>query len=165
MSARRVLVIGPSNIGDGILVSEVVARVRQAHPKAQLTLVVGERAALLFEDDPRVQQLIVMERYERAARLNLLVKLWRWGPQVVVDLRGTAFPLALKPLSAWRYARRPPEKLTHMHDRHLWKLAAQAPEVARRVPRSRASRAYLEAVGSPGREAVRPFMPWRPQPH
>ncbi len=136
MTVRRVLVIGPSNIGDGILVCEVVARVRQAYPKAHLALLVGERAALLFEEDPRIQQLINMDRHEDAgSRVRLFLRLWGWRPQVIVDLRSTAFPFLLKPWRAWQYARRPPARLHHMHDRHLWKLEAQAPDVVRRVPK------------------------------
>ena len=48
----RILVIGPSNIGDALLMSGVISVVHQHYPTAHLTLVVGARAKTLFR--PRV---------------------------------------------------------------------------------------------------------------
>ncbi len=128
MIARRILIIGPSNIGDAILMSGVVALLRRRWPEAHLTLVVGARARALFIDDPRVQVLVDADRFDSAlGRAKLAFALWRYRPQVVVDLRHTAHPLFLKPLSVWRYLRRPPRTIAHMRERQLWFLAAQAP--------------------------------------
>ncbi len=125
---RRVLVIGPSNIGDAILASPVVAALHQRYPEAQLTLVAGTRAKAVFAEDPRVQVLVDSGAFDSAAgRLKLAWALWRYRPHLVVDLRHTAYPLLLKPLESWRYLRYPPRRLVHMRDRHLWKLRAQVP--------------------------------------
>src|SRR3989338_3442436 len=133
--ARRILVIGPSNIGDAILMSGVVAVLRRRWPEAHVTLVVGARARALFVDDPRVQVLVDADRFDSAlGRAKLFLALWRYRPQVVVDLRHTAHPLFLKPLSVWRYLRRPPRAITHMRERYCWLLAAQAPLDARAHP-------------------------------
>ena len=116
--------------------SGVVAILRRRWPEAHLTLVVGARARALFVDDPRVQVLVDADRFDSAlGRAKLVLALWRYRPQVVVDLRHTAHPLFLKPLAVWRYLRRPPRAIAHMRERHLWLLAAQAPAV-RRVPPS-----------------------------
>ena len=132
---KRILVIGPSNIGDAILASEVVAAVHRRFPEAHLTLVVGERAQALFDRDPRVGQLINTDRYDSAAgRLKLALSLWRLRPQLLIDLRHTVYPLLLKPLSSWRYVRQPPKTIKHMRDRHLWKLRAQVPQAAAGEP-------------------------------
>lgn len=126
----RILVIGPSNIGDAILASPVIAALHRRYPEAHLSLVVGTRARALFAGDPRVHSLIDAEAYRApAGRLKLAWALWRYRPQIVVDLRHTAYPLFLKPLAAWRYLRQPPRGLPHMRERHLWKLRAQAPGV------------------------------------
>ncbi|MBI4004307.1 MAG: glycosyltransferase family 9 protein [Candidatus Omnitrophica bacterium] len=126
--SQRVLIIGPSNIGDAILAGDVVAAVREQHPDAHLTLVVGERAQALFAGDPRIQTLVNADAFSSPiGRLRLALSLWRYQPQVVVDLRHTLYPFLLKPLTAWRYLRQPPRRLVHMHERHLWKLHAQAP--------------------------------------
>ena len=125
---HRILVVGPSNIGDAVLASPVVETLHQRYPQAHLTLVVGSRAKAVFTDDPRVQTLVDADLYDSAAgRLKLALALWRYHPQVVVDLRHTFYPLLLKPLQSWRYLRQPPRALAHMRDRHLWKLRAQAP--------------------------------------
>ena len=135
--AARVLVIGPSNIGDAVLASPVVDVLCQRYPQAHLTLVLGARAKAVFTDDPRVQTLVDADLYDSAAgRLKLALALWRYHPQVVVDLRHTFYPLLLKPLQSWRYLSRPPSALAHMRDRHLWKLYAQAPSTRTLQPQA-----------------------------
>ena len=128
-SGKRLLIIGPSNIGDTILAARAIDAVRRRWPEAHLTLVLGERAQALYSGDPRIQTLIDADHYKSGvARLRLAWALWRYQPHVVVDLRHTAYPFLLKPLSAWRYFRQPPRRVVHARDRHLWKLRAQAPQ-------------------------------------
>ncbi len=125
---ERVLVIGLSNIGDAILMSEAVAALHQRYPGAHLALVVGGRATALFVEDPCVQTLVDADEFgSPLGRLKLTAALWRFRPQIVVDLRSTIYPFFLKPLSAWRYLRRPPKAIRHMRDRHRWRLQAQVP--------------------------------------
>ena len=129
--SKRVLVIGPSNIGDAILMADVVAALRVRFPDAHLTLVVGERAKAVFADDPRIQTLVDADRYDSSSgRFRLAFALWRYQPHVLVDLRNTLYPILLNPWSAWRYLRRPPAAVRHMRDRHLWTLRAQVPAMA-----------------------------------
>ena len=127
----RVLIIGPSNIGDAILMSDVIAAVHESVSDAHLTLVVGERATALFVDDPRIHTLVNLDAYNSlVGRLKLLLALWRFQPHLLIDLRHTLYPLLLKPLRAWRYFWFPPRRLVHMRDRHWWKLTMQAPAIA-----------------------------------
>ena len=131
MATDRVLIIGLSNIGDAIIMSPVVARVHAAYPAAIVTLVVGERARAVFEHDPRIHRLIVMDEFDGAwGRLRLALELRRLQPQVVIDLRSTALPLVLAPGRAARYFRAVPRDIVHMRDRHLWKLRTQDPDGA-----------------------------------
>jgi len=58
ITPKRVLIIGPSNIGDAILTTDVILAVRRRFPEAHLALVVGERATPLFVGDPRIQTLM-----------------------------------------------------------------------------------------------------------
>jgi ADP-heptose:LPS heptosyltransferase len=140
--AKRVLVIGPSNIGDAILTSGVIAAIHTRYPEAHLTLVVGERAQALFSDDPRIHTLVDADLFDfPVGRLKLALALWRYQPHVVVDLRHTLYPFLLKPLGAWRYLRQPPKTLSHMRDRHLWKLRAQVPDMASSLPQPSTSTA------------------------
>ncbi len=122
---RRVLMIGPSNIGDAILASDVVSAVSQRFTGSHVTLVVGERARAVFIGDPRIHTLVDADAFSGMARLQLAMALWRYHPHLVIDLRHTLYPLILNPLQAWRYLRQPPNDLVHMRARHLWKLGAQ----------------------------------------
>ncbi|PIQ83186.1 MAG: lipopolysaccharide heptosyltransferase II [Candidatus Omnitrophica bacterium CG11_big_fil_rev_8_21_14_0_20_63_9] len=127
---QRILIIGPSNVGDAILASDVVASVRARYPHAHLTLVVGSRASAVFAGDPRVQALVDTGAFDSAlGRLQLARSLWRYHPHLIVDLRHTLYPLLLKPLRAWRYFLWPPRRVAHMRDRHRWKLRAQLPQL------------------------------------
>ena len=133
---RRILIIGPSNIGDAILTSPVIEAIAARYPDAHLTVAIGERAKALFVEDPRIHTLVDMDLFRSpAGRLTLAFALWRYRPHLLVDLRHTLYPLLLKPLSAWRYLRQPPRRIRHMRDRHLWKLRVQAPEAIRSQPR------------------------------
>ena len=128
----RILIIGPSNIGDAILISDVIAAVHAQAPQAHLTLLVGARAKAVFAGDPRIQTLVDVSAYETlAGRWKLALALWRYRPQCVIDLRHTAYPIFLKPWQAWRYLRQPPSTIRHMRQRHLWKLGFQVPRLVR----------------------------------
>lgn len=130
-SIQRVLIIGPSNVGDAILIGDGVAAIRQQFPSTYLTLAVGERARKVFAGDPRIQTLVNLDSYSGLwGRLRLAAALWRYQPQIVVDFRGTVFPFLLKPLAFWRYLKQPPKKLRHRRSRHLWKLRAQVPQLS-----------------------------------
>jgi len=133
--AQRVLIIGPSNIGDAILIHDVIAAVHHRFPDAHLALVVGTRATAFFAHDPRIQSLVDADAYSSVwGRLRLLRALWRYHPHIVVDLRHTIYPLLLNPWGAWRYVRQPPKTITHMRDRHFWKLRAQVPGLGEEEP-------------------------------
>ena len=146
LTQQRILIIGPSNIGDAILAGDVIDAVSTRYPHAHLTLVIGERAKPLFVDDPRIQTLVETEQFDSPlGRLKLAFILWRYHPHIVVDLRHTLYPLLLKPFAGWRYVRQPPKQISHMRDRHLWKLQAQVPGF--HLPRSQRTRATAGGKG------------------
>ena len=139
MSApTRILVIGLSNIGDAVLMSPVIQILSERYPDAELTLLVGERARVVFDGDPRVHQLVTADRFEGAlGRLRQIAWLRRAHPDVLIDLRHTALPLLWRPWWAWRYFRPVPSSVVHMRDRHLWRLRMQDPQAingAERAP-------------------------------
>ncbi|MBI3330974.1 MAG: glycosyltransferase family 9 protein [Candidatus Omnitrophica bacterium] len=153
---QRVLLIGSSNIGDAILSGGVLQALAARYPEAHLTLVIGERAKALFAEDPRIHTLVDADRFaSRLGRLRLAVALWRYHPHIVVDLRHTLYPLLLAPHRAWRYVRRPPKRIVHMRDRHLWTLRAQAPG----VPPSRETTVWWSAKDAAHVEAL--WRRWR----
>jgi ADP-heptose:LPS heptosyltransferase len=125
---QRIVVIGLSNVGDGVLTVPVIQRLHARYPDAFLTLFVGERAQSIFLNDPRVHQIVCTDEYSGpAGRLGLVQHLWAAKPDVVIDLRNTVLPLLWKPWRAARYLTPPPASIAHMRDRHLWKLRRQDP--------------------------------------
>ncbi len=127
-SVQRVLIIGPSNIGDAVLAGDVITAIRTRFLGAHLTLVVGARARALFVDDARIQTVVDADAFSSfTRRLRLAAALWRYRPQAVVDLRHTLYPLVLRPLTFWKYLRTPPKTVVHMRDRHLWHMRTQVP--------------------------------------
>ena len=128
----NILIIGLSNVGDAVLMAPVIQRVRVAHPDAFLTVLVGERAKLVFERDARIDRLVSMDEFDGGlGRLRLLPFVWSLKPDAIVDLRQTILPLCWKPWRFWRYAQRPPRTILHMRDRHLWRLAQQLPSAGK----------------------------------
>lgn len=91
---NRALLISLSNIGDAILTTPVLEAIHRRWPGAAVTLLVGPRAAPLFDRDPRVTQVVP---YDRALpwwrQLRLVAQLRRQRFDLVVDLRHSLLPL------------------------------------------------------------------------
>lgn len=92
----RILFITSSRLGDAVISSGAIERIRLAHPTARITVACGEAAAGVFARLPGLERLIVFEK----RRLDLhWVSLWlrlvvhRWA--LVVDFRGSGLSLAL----------------------------------------------------------------------
>lgn len=86
-----VLFIANTYIGDAVLSSGLIRRIREDAPSARFTVAAGPAAAPLFKDLPGLERLIVVEK--RRWRLHWLA-VWakvcarRWD--LVVDMRGGA---------------------------------------------------------------------------
>ncbi|MCQ9208588.1 MAG: glycosyltransferase family 9 protein [Omnitrophica bacterium] len=120
---KRILLIGLSNIGDAILTTPVVETLRRHFPQAHLALLIGPRAFCVFKHDRRIDRKIIYDKAIcRKNKLGLINRLRQDRYDLVVDLRYTAFSMFLGArYHTWAFAK-PPRGLTHMLDRHLWKL-------------------------------------------
>jgi len=120
---KRILVIGLSNIGDAILTTPVIETLRRHFPQAQLAVLIGPRAFSVFKNDRRVDKRII---YDKTIcwknKLGLVNRLRQDRYDLVVDLRYTAFSMFLGARYNSAVFAKPPRVLTHMRDRHLWKL-------------------------------------------
>ena len=110
MSAPKgfpILFIASSRIGDAVLASGLIKRLRDDHPDARFTIVAGPVSAPLFADTPGLERLIVMEKGKRGGHW---FKLWsqvrgrNWG--LIVDRRGSS-------ISRFLMARRRATHRTH----------------------------------------------------
>jgi ADP-heptose:LPS heptosyltransferase len=85
-----ILFIASSRIGDAVLASGLIKRLRDDHPDARFTIVAGPISAPLFADTPGLERLIVMQKAKGGGHW---FKLWsqvrgrNWG--LIVDRRGS----------------------------------------------------------------------------
>jgi len=92
-----ILFIGPTRLGDGILVSGLLHWLHETHPAEEITLACGRWAALALRDAPGVTSIHIMEK--RSLGRHWLA-LWnaarkrRW--RLVVDLRRSAMPWLIR---------------------------------------------------------------------
>jgi ADP-heptose:LPS heptosyltransferase len=124
---KRILVIGLSNIGDAVLMSPVIEALRSSYPFASITLFCGERAKAVFEDDPRIKNILGIEEFSGLlGRIRLLASVWKMRPDILVDLRYRALILFFRPWRLFKYLLSPPPNIKHMKMQHLWRLSRQA---------------------------------------
>ena len=92
-----ILFIASSRIGDAVLASGLIKRLRDDHPDARFTIVAGPVSAPLFADTPGLERLIVMQKAKGGGHW---FKLWsqvrgrNWG--LIVDRRGSGIARFLR---------------------------------------------------------------------
>lgn len=101
-SARRILVLGFTHIGDAVLSTCVIEPLQTAFPSASISFLVGERASPLLAGEPGISDVIPLRSRESRGILG------RW--RLVRFLRGRAFDLVVDlrdaPYSRFLNARR-----------------------------------------------------------
>jgi ADP-heptose:LPS heptosyltransferase len=103
-----ILFITATRVGDAVLSSGLIRKLLQEIPHARFTVVAGPAAAPLFEEIPRLDDLIVLEKAQgRGHWLALWSKVRRkqWG--LIVDLRGSAISSFLRRKRRAVYRRMP----------------------------------------------------------
>jgi ADP-heptose:LPS heptosyltransferase len=130
---RKILLISLSNIGDVILTCPVIDVLIQEFPQAQLSVVVGAKAAPLFEGNRFISQVIVFNKRQSFVEvIRWCMNLRRQCFDLVVDLRHTAIPLLLA--SKYRTPILRKSFLGHMKEKHLSCLKSIVPEFS--LPRA-----------------------------
>lgn len=91
------LVVTLSNIGDGVLTTPVIARLRALFPSARMTVVAGPKVASLLEGSRQIDRLLVYDkRAGWAHKLKLVRQLREDFYDLVVDLRNSAIPYLVR---------------------------------------------------------------------
>lgn len=93
----KILVITLSNLGDVIMTTPVIMRLKQEFPESDITVVVGPKAQGLLRQSQNIKEVVVYDKRGKLASkkefIHLLRKqVWDW----VVDLRHTAIPVLVK---------------------------------------------------------------------
>ena len=122
-SVNRILFITLSNIGDVVLTTPVLGVLKNKFPAAKVTVLVGPRAAGIFQNNPNIDKVIIFDK--RAAlsdKLSLIRQLRKIKFDIIVDLRNTLFPYFLRARRKIGLLVRAPKKIRHKKQIHLWKL-------------------------------------------
>ena len=93
----KILVITLSNLGDVIMTTPVVMRLKQEFPNAEITVVVGPKAQGLLRQSQNIKEVVVYDKRGKLESKKEFIRLlrkqvWDW----VVDLRHTAIPVLVK---------------------------------------------------------------------
>lgn len=116
---KKILIVSLSNVGDCILTMPVLASLKKAFPLAGISVVVGPSAKGVFENDKRIDEVIVYNKRTRFKdKLRFIGELKKKNYELVVDLRGSLIPLLL----GSRYSTgifRNGRKGVHKMDEHL----------------------------------------------
>lgn len=128
--APRILAIRLSSIGDVILITPLLSALRARHPDAHLAVLTKRALAPLFQDDPRLDQVIALEPGESLRALARRIRRERFTH--CLDLHGSLRSRALRLLvpGRWRgYDKRalPRWALIHLH-RHWYRDDVPTPE-------------------------------------
>ena len=118
---QKILFITLSNIGDAVLTTPCLDLLRRFFPHAHITVMVGPRAAEVFEDHPHINRLILYDKYAKFRdKLSLILHLKSKKYDLVVDLRNTLIPLLIQPRYSTPLLRKKVEG--HAVKRHLERL-------------------------------------------
>ncbi len=91
---RRILIVQLDHLGDSVLTSPLVARLRRAYPAAAIDVLASPSNHEVFEADPGISQVRIAERtwFERQpGRWGLIREVWRLG----CSLRGENYDLGI----------------------------------------------------------------------
>ncbi len=94
---RNILVVSLTNIGDVIMTCPVLDQLKALYPQAQLSVVIGPKAASLFEGHKDLRIFIFDKHAPWRERLAFLLRLQQQRFDTVIDLRNTAVTLFLLP--------------------------------------------------------------------
>jgi heptosyltransferase-2 len=121
---KKILFITLSNIGDAILTLPVLDALIENFPESKIDVMAGPRPKEIFENNPRIDKVIV---YDKRSKLKEKIRLfWQLRAEkidLVVDLRNSFFG-AFLPVE---YRTSPflsiPSDIKHMKEVHLYRLS------------------------------------------
>src|SRR5438128_14496 len=117
---KNILVISLSNIGDVILTCPAIDILCRDFPSAQVTVVIGPKAATLLEGNARLRVVVYDKHMPWAGQWHWFNTMRRECFDLVVDLRNTLLPFFLNT----RVRTRPQGQSFkgHMRQKHLDRL-------------------------------------------
>ena len=84
----KILFVTLSNLGDVVLTLPVLQSLLHAYPAAELDVIAGPGARMIFEDDKRIRRVIAYDKKKPfAEKLKLLIEVRNERYDIIVDLR------------------------------------------------------------------------------
>lgn len=119
----KILFITLSNVGDVILSLPALDSLLAAYPKAEVTVLCGERATGLFADNFYLKRCIVYDSSKGfRQKLRIFLELKKEVFDLLVDLKNSALPLLLKARHKTYPWFNASARIAHMRYRHLYKV-------------------------------------------
>ncbi|MBN1448050.1 MAG: glycosyltransferase family 9 protein, partial [Bacteroidetes bacterium] len=84
--AESILVIRMSGIGDVLWTTPLLANLRRAYPDAHIAYVVRSSSALVLENNPDIDELLLFEREDLPWQLGFLARLRKRRFDLSIDL-------------------------------------------------------------------------------
>jgi len=119
----KILFITLSNIGDVILTLPALDILHSDYPRAKITVVSGERAKEIFENNPFVSRFIPYnKRATVVERRALYRELKAQEFDIVVDMRNTLYGALVPAKYRTSSFVSVPGNVLNMRDRHIYKI-------------------------------------------
>lgn len=123
----KILVISLTNIGDVVLTFPVIDILKRDFPSAELSLVVGPKAASLVVGNPHFKHVYIFDKHQPFLKtLQWISSLRGECFDLVVDLRNTAIPFLIAPRYRTPLIARSSGR-GHMSQKHLRRLRSVYP--------------------------------------
>ncbi|MFA5094512.1 MAG: glycosyltransferase family 9 protein [Candidatus Omnitrophota bacterium] len=112
---EKILLVTLSNIGDAVLTLPVIGALREQYKGALIDVIVGPRAAEIFDSDPRINRAYIYDKSASPlAKLLLMLDIRKAGYDLAVDLRNSMLGL----LSGAKVCSRPAKVAAASEARH-----------------------------------------------
>ncbi|MFH1778182.1 MAG: glycosyltransferase family 9 protein [Candidatus Omnitrophota bacterium] len=120
---RKIFIVSLTNIGDIVLTTPAIERIKQEFLPAKITILVGPEGRELFTADQQVEEIIIYNKHAPLKdKLKLVFTLRRKSIDLVVDFRNTLWPYII----GTKYRNLPflpiPAHIKHKACEHLDKL-------------------------------------------
>lgn len=84
----KILFVSFSNVGDAVLSLPALERVIERYPKADIDVVCGPRAVIVFEKDKRIRRILTSDRRQKwGEKIDFFLKLRKERYDRVIDLK------------------------------------------------------------------------------
>jgi len=132
---QSVLVISLSNIGDIILTFPVLDSLLAMYPNVKLDVVVGPKGEELLSNNPHINRLFIFNKKQKlSVTIRWLMSLRRQYYDLIIDLRNTAIPFALRGSKKTSpFLKRTKTHMRTQHWNRLLSLLPQAVESSQRL--------------------------------